>query len=107
MSPGPCSVALPSNSPVSGGAASPPPLPRTGNPTCSRAAGVESIYEWGGKLEQEEECMLVIKTRSEGVPALTAAVRERHPYDEPEVLALPVAGGSQSYMDWVRASTRG
>ncbi len=62
--------------------------------------GVQSFYEWEGKLKQEPECQLVIKT------ARFAAVRDwleqNHPYDEPEILALRVADGSPTYLDWVR-----
>ena len=62
---------------------------------------VTSIYRWKGKLEREEERLLVIKTRAERFEALREALVAIHPYDVPEVLALPVAGGHQPYLDWL------
>ena len=67
--------------------------------------GVQSHFVWEGKLETVAEDLLVLKTASANVPALTAWLQQNHPYDEPEVIAIPVTGGSQSYLDWVVAST--
>eukprot|EP00598_Pedospumella_elongata_P005200 CAMPEP_0184976810 /NCGR_PEP_ID=MMETSP1098-20130426/7700_1 /TAXON_ID=89044 /ORGANISM="Spumella elongata, Strain CCAP 955/1" /LENGTH=419 /DNA_ID=CAMNT_0027499747 /DNA_START=143 /DNA_END=1402 /DNA_ORIENTATION=+ len=67
--------------------------------------GVESIYEWQGKLESSQEVMLMIKTRRSLVPAVAAMVKQLHSYDLPEVLALDATGGSEAYLDWVRANT--
>ena len=69
--------------------------------------GVESHYVWQGKVEVDQELLLVIKTRSALVPRVTAHVRQQHTYDEPEVIAVPITGGSQGYLDWVRANTAG
>ena len=68
---------------------------------------VTSVYRWQGAVETETEAMLIIKTRKDSLTALTAAVRERHPYDEPEVLALPALGGSPSYLAWVMSEAGG
>lgn len=67
--------------------------------------GVESIYFWDGKVNQDAELLLIIKTRASLLEALTAAVKAKHPYDTPEVLALPAAGGSVTYLKWVADST--
>ena len=67
--------------------------------------GVESHYVWEGKVNVDQEALLVIKTRSSIVPNVTAWLQRNHPYDEPEVIALPIEAGSQSYLDWVRDST--
>lgn len=67
--------------------------------------GVESVYWWDGKVNTDAELILKIKTRSSLVPALTAHVKSLHPYDECEVTAVNVAGGSESYLKWVVDST--
>ncbi len=70
------------------------------------AAGLESIYVWEGMVNRDEELLLMIKTRAALVPALTAAVKGLHPYTECEVIATPIVGGSASYLQWVRDSTK-
>jgi periplasmic divalent cation tolerance protein len=69
--------------------------------------GVTSVYRWQGAVHKDPELLLVVKTRAALLEALTARVRQLHPYDEPEVLALPAAGGSSSYLRWVLDSTAG
>ncbi|XP_071657119.1 divalent-cation tolerance protein CutA-like isoform X2 [Patagioenas fasciata] len=66
---------------------------------------VTSIYSWQGKLEEDGEVLLMIKTRSSRVPALAAFVRSAHPYEVPEVVAVPVTQGNPPYLQWVRDST--
>ncbi|XP_059693778.1 divalent-cation tolerance protein CutA-like [Haemorhous mexicanus] len=66
--------------------------------------GVTSVYTWQGKLEEDSEVLLMIKTRSSRVPALSDFVRSHHPYEVPEVVALPVAQGNPPYLRWVRDS---
>jgi periplasmic divalent cation tolerance protein len=65
-------------------------------------ANVRSLYWWQGKLEDDAESLLVIKTSADKVDALIAAVNEVHPYDTPELLALPVDEGNPAYLDWLR-----
>ncbi len=65
---------------------------------------VQSVYRWQGDVEYAQECQVVIKTVSERVPALETRVRALHPYDVPEFLVLPVAGGGAAYLSWVRES---
>ncbi|XP_043204908.1 divalent-cation tolerance protein CutA-like [Amphibalanus amphitrite] len=67
---------------------------------------VTSVYEWEGEVHHDNEVLLIIKARAESVPELAAAVRQSHPYDCPEVLALPVLGGSEPYLQWVRDTVR-
>ena len=66
---------------------------------------VRSVYRWEGRLEEDSEVLLVAKTNAERVAALSERVRELHPYDLPETLALPVVGGSPAYLGWVNAET--
>lgn len=64
-------------------------------------AGVESVYRWQGVVETAAEVLAVIKTTRAGYAALEAALLELHPYEVPEVLALPVAAGAGRYLAWV------
>lgn len=65
-----------------------------------------SIYRWKGKLEREEERLLLIKTRADRFAALRDALVALHPYEVPEVLALAVADGHAPYLQWLDASVR-
>jgi len=67
--------------------------------------GLRSIYRWEGKMHRDPEVLLVIKTRRARLAALTRRVKALHSYSLPEVIALPLAGGSSRYLDWVRKST--
>jgi len=69
-------------------------------------AGVTSVYKWKGAVEVDEEHMLVVKTPAHNRDAVTALVRRLHSYDTPEVLFLPVEGGSADYLAWVAEATR-
>ncbi len=68
-------------------------------------AGATSIYKWEGKIEESEESVLVIKTMGENQEAVTALVNREHSYDTPEVVFLPVVGGSEAYLKWVQEVT--
>jgi periplasmic divalent cation tolerance protein len=68
--------------------------------------GVRSIYRFQNVVEDEREVLLVIKTRADRIDALAERLRALHPYDVPELLVLPTAGGLAPYLDWVRAETR-
>ncbi|MBN1441973.1 MAG: divalent-cation tolerance protein CutA [Planctomycetes bacterium] len=70
-------------------------------------AQVRSVYRWEGRIEREDECLLVIKLPSEAVDRLVAELVDAHPYDVPEVIALPVSGGNPSYLRWVCGETAG
>uniref|UniRef100_K7C2I1 Protein CutA n=1 Tax=Pan troglodytes TaxID=9598 RepID=K7C2I1_PANTR len=66
---------------------------------------ITSIYEWKGKIEEDSEVLMMIKTQSSLVPALTDFVRSVHPYEVAEVIALPVEQGNFPYLQWVRQVT--
>ena len=68
---------------------------------------VRSIYRWQGKLCDEEEALLIVKTRAARFEALRQRVVELHPYEVPEVIALPIVAGHGPYLAWLRASTEG
>ncbi len=67
---------------------------------------VRSIYRWEGAVQADEEHLLLAKTHAARTEALAARVKELHPYELPEVLALPAEGGSAAYLDWVRTESR-
>jgi len=64
--------------------------------------GVRSIYRWAGAVQEEQEILLVIKTREDRVAALSRRVHELHPYEVPELIAMGVFGGSERYLAWLR-----
>src|ERR1051325_11307757 len=73
---------------------------------CANVVGpIRSIYRWQGTIEDAAEHLLVVKARAADVPALEAAVRAQHSYEVPEILALPVRGGSAAYLAWLAEST--
>ena len=67
--------------------------------------GMTSVYRWQGKVQEDGEAVLIAKTREGLVPALTEKVRALHSYECPCVVALPVVGGSQPFLDWIEAET--
>ena len=69
--------------------------------------GLVSIYRWQGQVETQEERLLVIKTRGERFEALREALVALHPYEVPEVLALPIAAGHAPYLAWLDDNSRG
>ena len=63
--------------------------------------GARSIYRWEGQMTEEAEVVVLLKTDASRWDALCAAVRERHPYEVPELLALPVERGFDRYLSWL------
>ena len=66
--------------------------------------GNRSIFRWRGRVDACAETLLIVKTTARRLPMLTAAVHRLHPYELPEVLALPAVGGSPAYLRWVAQS---
>ena len=67
--------------------------------------GARSLYRWEGKIADERETVLLLKTRSAIVPTLKTAFAELHPYKTPELLALSVDGGLEPYLEWISGET--
>jgi len=68
--------------------------------------GMRSIFIWKGGVQSEEEVLLVVKTRQELFhDTLVPAVKAMHPYEVPEIIALPIVMGSQEYLDWIQEET--
>ncbi|KAI7745841.1 hypothetical protein M8C21_025311 [Ambrosia artemisiifolia] len=72
----------------------------------NRVPGIESVYLWEGEIQTDSEELLIIKTRESLLNALTEHVKANHEYDVPEVIALPITGGSVPYLEWLKNSTR-
>jgi periplasmic divalent cation tolerance protein len=69
--------------------------------------GATSIYRWQGAVEEASETQVLLKTRRDRWTELQAAVTAAHPYDVPELLALPVAHGLGAYLDWLALEATG
>jgi len=67
---------------------------------------VRSIYKWQGKMQDENEVMLLLKTREEQLERLKLRILELHPYEVPEVLAIPVESGYRAYLEWIASETK-
>jgi periplasmic divalent cation tolerance protein len=64
-----------------------------------------SVYRWQGQVETATEVPVFIKTTREHYPALEAAIRAHHPYELPEIIAVPLVAGLPAYLEWVRTET--
>ena len=67
---------------------------------------MESHYWWQGKLETGTEVLMILKTTRRRLATLEQHILERHPYDTPEVIVLPLTGGTKRYLDWITASVK-
>ena len=68
---------------------------------------IRSIYKWKGEVHNDEEVLIIIKTRHELFDdAFINAVKEHHPYEVPEIIALPIVLGSEDYLQWITEVTK-
>ncbi len=75
---------------------------------CVQIVGpITSTYRWQGQVETAEEWLCIAKSRADLYEAVEQAIREVHPYEEPEILAVPVSAGSPSYLRWLDESLKG
>ena len=74
---------------------------------CVQISGpITSIYEWKGKIENAEEWYCVIKTRKNLYQKVEEAIKALHPYEVPEIIALPILEGNKAYLDWITQVVR-
>lgn len=64
-------------------------------------SNVDSLFWWEGKLDSARENLLVVKTKASLLPEVINLVKKVHSYDVPEIIALPIVGGNQEYLDWI------
>ncbi len=69
-------------------------------------SGISSRFWWEGKIDSAEEALLIIKTRKSLLNEVVRAVKGIHSYKVPEIIALPILGGNQDYLDWIDSETR-
>ena len=69
-------------------------------------APCRSVYRWQGAVQHDEEHPMLIKTTAERYPALEEALRSGHPYELPEIIAVPIERGLPAYLQWVAAETK-
>jgi periplasmic divalent cation tolerance protein len=67
---------------------------------------MKSFFQWEGKISEEVECMMILKTKISLFNALEKTILAQHSYDVPEIIALPIVKGSESYLSWVQDMTR-
>jgi len=70
----------------------------------SQVGPVRSVYRWQGTVESGHEMLLLIKTTAAAYPALQARLQQLHPYEVPEIIALPISDGLPAYLYWLRES---
>ncbi|MHC1636479.1 MAG: divalent-cation tolerance protein CutA [Candidatus Methanospirareceae archaeon] len=73
---------------------------------CVNVAEVNSFFRWKGKMEREEEALLVIKTHKRKMEEMIKRIREVHSYELPEIIALPIIAGYDKYLEWVEEETK-
>lgn len=67
-------------------------------------AGLQSIFRWQGKIDKAYESLLLIKTTKPVFPALLKFLKNRHPYQVPEIISLPIQSGNREYLRWIETS---
>jgi len=67
--------------------------------------GVVSIFTWKGAVDESQECLLVIKSRTDLIEPLIRRIKDLHSYDVPEIIALPITDGNSAYLDWIEEVT--
>jgi len=73
---------------------------------CAQIGGpIESTYRWKGKVETAKEWLCLIKTRTSLFKKVEAAIKKLHPYETPEIIAVPISNGSKEYLKWVSDET--
>jgi periplasmic divalent cation tolerance protein len=74
---------------------------------CVQVEGpILSTYRWQGKTEADQEWRVIVKTTEDRFDQVQAAIRQMHPYEVPEILAVAIVGGSRDYLDWLEAAVR-
>lgn len=67
--------------------------------------GVESVYQWQGKIEHDKEILLIIKTRESLFSQVEQTIQGLHSYELPEIIAVPIKTGEKNYLNWIQSAT--
>ena len=70
------------------------------------AEPIASVYRWQGKVEKEKEILLLIKSTRQRIPEIGRLLAYMHPYEVPELVAVPIVDGSASYLEWLKENSR-
>lgn len=73
---------------------------------CCSIEEIESLYRWRGKIEKEKEFQLTIKTKANLYKKLEGFIKENHSYETPQIISIPILGGSSNYLDWLNKETK-
>ena len=71
----------------------------------NQVPGIRSLYHWEGRIEHDTEVLMLVKTTATVYERMEALIRKHHPYELPEVIAVPFAAGSKAYLEWITKST--
>ena len=72
---------------------------------CVQTLPIQSAYRWQGKIQREPEVLALIKTTAARYPEIEARIRAEHPYETPEIIAVPIIKGSREYINWLNDET--
>ncbi len=73
---------------------------------CNIIPGITSIYRWQGKVETDDELLVIIKSTEENYKAIENSIKELHPYEVPEIIAFTIEKGLGAYLEWINQSTK-
>ena len=68
--------------------------------------GIQSVYAWQGKVQLDDEALLIIKTTTAAYDELQSLLRDQHPYELPEIVAVTITTGLPDYLEWINQSVR-
>lgn len=72
---------------------------------CVQAMPISSVYMWKSEVSRDDENLLLIKTRLDLLDSIEALISEIHSYETPEIICIPIVGGSKAYLDWIDTET--
>ncbi len=67
---------------------------------------IQSVFRWEGSVTEEQESLLILKTKTEVLETLEAVIKAHHSYNVPEIIAIPIQAGSSEYLSWMRAAVK-
>jgi len=67
---------------------------------------ITSLFHWEGKIQEENECLLIIKSTQEAFDTLELCIKSNHPYDVPEIISLPITKAHEPYIKWLKESVK-